>query len=469
MVVGDFAVELDTVVIGSGPGGYVAAIRAAQLGQKVAIIERDAIGGTCLNVGCIPSKALINAGHVYHNAKHGDFFGINASDISVDFKRTQQWKDEEVVGKLTGGVEMLLKKNKVQIIRGEAFFVDNRNLRVIHDDTAESYSFKHAIIATGSRPIQIPGFDFNDHVLDSTGALALTDIPSELVVIGGGYIGSELAGAFANFGTEITILEGSPQIIPTFEKDMVSLVENEFKHKNVDVITNAMAKKSVVNGDHVIVEYEVGGKLHSIEADYCLVTVGRRPNTDDMGLEQAGVRLTDRGLIEVDKQGRTNVENIFAIGDAVPGAALAHKASYEAKVAAQAISGDEASVVDYVAMPAVCFTDPELASVGHTQSSAKEAGLDVKVSKFPFGANGRALSLNATNGFVRLVTTKEDNILVGAQVAGPNASDVIAELTLAVESGMNADDIALTIHSHPSLSEVTMDAAELALGLPIHI
>ena len=469
MVVGDFAVELDTVVIGSGPGGYVAAIRAAQLGQKVAIIEREFIGGTCLNVGCIPSKALINAGHVYHNAKHGDFFGVNAQDISVDFKRTQQWKDEEVVGKLTGGVGMLLKKNKVEIIRGEAFFVDDHHLRVIHEDSAESYSFNNAIVATGSRPIEIPGFKYSERVIDSTGALALTEIPKELVVIGGGYIGSELAGAFANFGTKITILEGSHQIIPTFEKDMVKLVEKSFKKKNVDIITNAMAKESVVEGDRVKVTYEVGGKTHTVEADYCLVTVGRRPNTDDMGLEQAGVKIGERGLLHVDNQGRTNVKNIFAIGDIVPGAALAHKASYEAKVAAAAISGDASQVVDYVAMPAVCFTDPELASVGHTQESAKEAGLDVKVSKFPFGANGRALSLNATEGFVRLITTKEDNVLVGAQVAGANASDVISELTLAIESGMNAEDISLTIHSYPSLAEVTMDAAELALDMPIHI
>ncbi|AXY25210.1 dihydrolipoyl dehydrogenase [Suicoccus acidiformans] len=469
MVVGDFAIELDTVVIGSGPGGYVAAIRAAQLGQKVAIIEREFIGGTCLNVGCIPSKALINAGHVYHDAKHGDFFGVNTKDISVDFKRTQQWKDEEVVGKLTGGVEMLLKKNKVEIIRGEAFFVDDHTLRVITEDAAQTYSFNNAIVATGSRPIEIPGFKFGERVLDSTGILALTDIPEDLVVIGGGYIGSELAGAYANFGTNITILEGSPQIIPTFEKDMVRLVEDEFKNKGVEIITNAMAKEAKVNGNRVEVTYEVGGKTHTVEADYCLVTVGRRPNTDEMGLEQAGVRIGDRGLITVDDQCRTNVSNIYAIGDAVAGAALAHKASYEAKVAAAAISGDESMVVDYVAMPAVCFTDPELASVGHTRDSAKEAGLDVNVSKFPLAANGRALSLNATEGFVRLVTTKEDNIIVGAQVAGANASDVIAELTLAVESGMNAEDIALTIHSHPSLAETVMDAAELALGMPIHI
>ena len=469
MVVGDFTVELDTVVIGSGPGGYVAAIRASQLGQKVAIIERDAIGGTCLNVGCIPSKALINAGHVYHNAKYGDFFGIHTEDIRVDFKRTQQWKDQEVVGKLTSGISMLLKKNQVEVLSGEAFFVDDHTLRVIHEDSAETYSFKHAIVATGSRPIEIPGFKYSERVLDSTGALALTEIPKDMIVIGGGYIGSELAGAFVNFGTKITILEGADQIIPNFEKDMVKLVEEEFQQKGVQIVTNAMAKEAVMNGERVSVRYEVGGNTHTVEADYCLVTVGRKPNTDEMGLEQAGVQLSERGLIQVDQQGRTNISNIFAIGDVVPGPALAHKASYEAKIAAEAISGNQAAVVDYVALPAVCFTDPELASVGHTLASAKEAGIDVKASKFPFVANGRALSLNAVTGFVRLITTKEDNIIVGAQVAGSNASDVVAELTLAIESGMNAEDIALTIHSHPSLAEVTMDASELALGMPIHI
>ncbi|UUX34280.1 dihydrolipoyl dehydrogenase [Fundicoccus culcitae] len=469
MVVGDFAIELDTVVIGSGPGGYVAAIRAAQLGQKVTIIEKADIGGTCLNVGCIPSKALINAGHVYHNALHGDFFGINAKEITVDFTRTQEWKQNEVVDKLTGGVEMLLKKNKVEILQGEAFFVDANTLRVIHGESAQTYEFKNAIVATGSRPIEIKGFKFGERIIDSTGALALPAIPKEMVVIGGGYIGSELAGAYANFGTKITIIEGTGQIIPTFEKDMVRLVEQDFKkNKGVDIVTNAFAKSAEVNGDRVVVTYETNGETKTVEADYCLVTVGRRPNTDNLGLELAGVTVGERGLIDVDKQGRTNVKNIFAIGDAVPGAALAHKASYEGKVAAEVISG-EPSEVDYIAMPAVCFTDPELASVGHTEKSAKEAGLDVKASKFPLAGNGRALSLNATTGFVRLVTTKEDNVIVGAQVAGPNASDVIAELTLAVESGMNAEDIALTIHSHPSLAEAVMDASELALGKPIHI
>ncbi|MBG9982166.1 dihydrolipoyl dehydrogenase [Aerococcaceae bacterium DSM 111020] len=468
MVVGDFAIELDTVVVGSGPGGYVAAIRAAQLGQKVAIIERDYIGGACLNVGCIPSKALINAGHTYHNAKHGSFFGVETQDIKVNWDRTQEWKDQEVVARLTSGVEMLLKKNKVEIIEGEAFFQDEHHLRVITEDGAQSYSFNNAIVATGSRPIEIPGFPFGERILDSTGALAIKEIPKELVVIGGGYIGSELAGVFANYGTKITILEGADQIIPTFEKDMVKLVENDFKSKDVEIVTNAMAKNATVDGDRVTVEYEAGGETKTVEADYVLVTVGRRPNTDELGLDVAGVKMSDRGLVEVDKQGRTNIPSIYAIGDIVPGAALAHKASYEGKVAAAAIAG-QADEVDYVGMPAVCFTDPELASVGHTKASAKEAGLDVKVSKFPLGGNGRAISLDQTEGFVRLLTTKEGNIIVGGQIAGPNASELIGEITLAVESGMNAEDIALTIHSHPSVAEAIMDTAELALGMPIHI
>ena len=468
MVVGDFAVELDTVVIGAGPGGYVAAIRAAQMGQKVAIIEREYIGGVCLNVGCIPSKALINAGHKFHEAKHGDVFGISTENVTLDFAKTQEWKNNGVVNKLTSGVKMLLKKNKVEIIEGEAFFVDENTLRVMTEESAQTYSFNNAIVATGSRPIEIKGFKFGNRVIDSTGGLNLTEVPKKLIIVGGGVIGSELGSAYANLGAEVTILEGSPQILPTFEKDMVKLVEKDFKEKGITVVTKAMAKEAVDNGDSVTVKYEADGKEVSIDADYVMVNVGRRPNTDDLGLDILGVELTDRGLVKVDNQGRTNVKSIWAIGDITPGAALAHKASYEAKIAAEAISG-KAVAIDYVAMPAVAFTDPELATVGYTEKEAKEAGLDVKAYKFPLGGNGRAISLNKTEGFVRLVTTKADNVIVGAQVAGVSASDIIAELGLAIESGMNAEDIALTIHSHPSLAEVVMDTAELALGLPIHM
>ncbi|HBI1825077.1 TPA: dihydrolipoyl dehydrogenase [Enterococcus faecalis] len=468
MVVGDFAIELDTVVIGAGPGGYVAAIRAAEMGQKVAIIEREYIGGVCLNVGCIPSKALIAAGHHYQEAQDSSTFGVTAKGVELDFEKTQDWKDNTVVKSLTGGVGMLLKKHKVEIIEGEAFFVDENTLRVIHPDSAQTYSFNNAIVATGSRPIEIPGFKFGGRVLDSTGGLNLKEVPKKFVIIGGGVIGAELGGAYANLGSEVTILEGSPSILPTYEKDMVKVVTDDFKKKNVTIVTSAMAKEAVDNGDSVTVKYEVNGKEESVEADYVMVTVGRRPNTDDLGLEQAGVEIGERGLIPVDNQGRTNVKNIFAIGDIVPGAALAHKASYEAKIAAEAISGKKVAV-DYKAMPAVAFTDPELASVGMTVAEAKELGIEAKGYKFPFAGNGRAISLDKTEGFMRLVTTVEDNVIIGAQIAGVGASDMISELALAIESGMNAEDIALTIHPHPSLGEITMDTAELALGLPIHI
>lgn len=467
MVVGDFALELDTVVIGSGPGGYVAAIRAAQMGQKVAIIEREYIGGVCLNVGCIPSKALIAAGHHYQEALNSQMFGVTASDVSLDFTQTQEWKDNGVVNKLTSGISFLLKKNKVEIIEGEAFFVDDKTLRVINEDSAQTYEFKNAIVATGSRPIEIPGFKFKGRVIDSTGGLNLKEVPKKLVIIGGGVIGTELGGAYANLGSEVTILEGSAQILPTYEKDMVKIVEDDFKKKGVTIVTKAMAKEAVDNGEDVTVTYEVNGKQETVTADYVMVTVGRRPNTDDMGLELAGVTIGERGLVPVDKQGRTNVSNIYAIGDIVAGAALAHKASYEAKVAAEAISGKKVEV-DYKAMPAVAFTDPELASVGLTIAEAKEQGIEAKAVKFPFAGNGRALSLGKTEGFIRLVTTVEDHVIIGAQIAGIGASDMISELALAIESGMNAEDIALTIHPHPSLGEIVMDAAELALGLPIH-
>lgn len=468
MVVGDFAIELDTVVIGSGPGGYVAAIRAAQMGQKVAIVERKLIGGTCLNVGCIPSKALISAGHKYQESLDSKAFGITTENVTLDFAKTQEWKQTQVVDRLTGGIEMLLKKNKVEILRGEAFFNDEHTLRVMGEDSAQTYSFNNAIIATGSRPVEIPGFKFSERVLDSTGALALTEVPKKMVIVGGGYIGSELAGVYANLGAEITILEGLPAILNGFDKDMVKLVEKNFKKHGVNIVTKAMAKEAITTDNGVTVKYEVNGKEESIDVDYVLVTVGRRPNTDELGLEQVGVNVSDRGLIEVDNQGRTNIKSVFAIGDVVPGAALAHKASYEAKIAAEAISGKKVAV-DYRALPAVAFTDPEIASVGLTESEAKDKGMQVKASKFPLAGNGRALSLDAAEGFVRLITTKEDNVIVGAQVAGINASDVIAELGLAVESGMNAEDIALTIHGHPSLGETVMDAAEAALGMPIHM
>ncbi|WAA13240.1 dihydrolipoyl dehydrogenase [Fervidibacillus halotolerans] len=467
MVVGDFPIETDTIVIGAGPGGYVAAIRAAQLGQKVTVVEKGELGGVCLNVGCIPSKALINAAHKYENAKHSDEIGITAENVTVDFSKVQAWK-QSVVKKLTGGVAGLLKGNKVEVVKGEAYFVDANTIRVMDEKSAQTYTFKNIIIATGSRPIELPTFKFSKRVLDSTGALNLPEIPKKLIVIGGGYIGSELGTAYANFGTEVTILEGADDILSGFEKQMTALVKKSLKKKGAKIVTKAMAKGVEEKEDGVVVTYEVNGKEEKVEADYVLVTVGRRPNTDEIGLEQVGVELTERGLIKVDKQCRTNIPNIYAIGDVVEGPPLAHKASYEGKIAAEAISGLP-SEVDYLAIPAVCFTDPELATVGYTEEQAKAEGIEVTVGKFPFAANGRSLALNNSDGFLKLITRKEDGLVIGGQIAGPGASDMIAEIGLAIEAGVTAEDIAMTIHAHPTLGEITMEAAEVALGSPIHI
>ncbi|KIY21877.1 dihydrolipoyl dehydrogenase [Mesobacillus subterraneus] len=467
MVVGDFPIETDTLVIGAGPGGYVAAIRAAQLGQKVTIVEKAILGGVCLNVGCIPSKALISAGHRFENAKHSEDMGVIAENVTLDFSKVQEFK-AGVVKKLTGGVEGLLEGNKIDIVRGEAYFVDANTIRVMDENSAQTYTFKNAIIATGSRPIEIPAFKFSKRVLDSTGALNLQELPESIVVIGGGYIGTELGGAYASFGTKVTILEGADEILNGFEKQMSSLVKKNLKKKGADIITKALAKGVEETETGVTVSYEVKGEEQKVQADYVFVMVGRKPNTDELGLEQVGIEMTDRGVIKIDKQCRTNVSNIYAIGDIVEGPPLAHKASYEGKIAAEAIAGHP-SEIDYLAIPAVVFSDPELASVGYSEKEAKDAGIEVNASKFPFAANGRALSLNQTDGFLKLITRKEDDIVVGAQIAGPNASDMIAELGLAIEAGMTAEDLAMTIHAHPTLGEITMEAAEVALGNPIHI
>lgn len=460
--------KTDTVVIGAGPGGYVAAIRAAQLGQKVTVIEAEYIGGVCLNVGCIPSKALITAGHRYQEAQHSDFLGLSVKEAQLDFTKTQQWKDQKVVKTLTSGVGMLLKKNGADVIIGRAQFTGPQNLTVTTKKGEEKLQFKHAIIATGSRPIEIPGFKFGGRIVDSTGGLNLKEIPQKLIIIGSGIVGSELGGAYRNLGSEVTIIEGAENIVSNFESDIQQMVAKTFKQNGVEIFTNAKAKKATETSNGVVVEFEANGKTQTLEADYVMVTVGRRPNTENLGLEKAGVKLAYRGLIQVDEQYRTTQKNIFAIGDIVPGLALAHKASYEAKVAAEVIAGKNVAK-DYRAIPAICFTDPEVATVGYTLAEAKAEGIKAKTASFPMKANGRALSLNATEGFVRIVFEAETELVLGAQIVGVNASDLVAEIALAIESYLTLEDISLTIHGHPTLSEMVMDACEVGVGLPIHM
>jgi dihydrolipoamide dehydrogenase len=467
MVVGDASIDIDLLVIGAGPGGYVAAIRAAQLGQNVIIADKAYWGGVCLNVGCIPSKALINAAHRYEQAKNGAEFGISAGDVRVDFGRVQSYR-ASVVNRMTSGVESLLKANKVQLFRGEAMFINETEVRLFNEQESPRYRFKNCIVATGSRPIELKAFPFGGRILSSTEALTLPEIPGSLVVIGGGYIGIELGQMYAKFGAKVTILEGADTILPGFDKDMSQLVAKHLKKSGAEIVTGATAKSAEQTDRDITVTYEAGGEQKQVTADYLLVTVGRRPNTDgDLGLDMIGVKMNERGLVEVDDQCRTNLPHIYAIGDIVPGPALAHKASYEAKVAAEAIAGLP-SKVDYRCIPAVAFSDPECASVGYTESEAKAKGLSVKTSKFPFSANGRAVTLGGTDGFMKLVFEQDSGVLVGAQIAGVEASTMIAELGLAIEMGATLEDIALTIHAHPTLGEIAMDTAEQALGHPIH-
>lgn len=468
----------DTVIIGAGPGGYVAAIRASELGQKVTLVEKsDTVGGVCLNVGCVPSKALIQAGHRLEAANNGDPYGITTKPATIDFKKTQDWKQHKVVDRMTGGVNMLLKKHHVDVVNGEAVFLSDTQLRVMptgekqfmSTDTGQTFEYNNLIIASGSHPIEIPGFKFEGRVIDSTGGLGLPEIPKEFVVIGGGYVGTELAGAYASLGSHVTIIEGTKSILPNFEKDMVAVVLKNLKKKGVDVITNAMAKSSSQDDKSVSVTYSVDGKESTIKADYCMVTVGRRANTDNLGLEYTKVKLDDHGLVQVDNQGQTDSEHIFAVGDIVAGPALAHKAFFEGKTAAGAIAGKKVAN-DYVSVPAVCFADPELATVGMTAAEAKDKGIAVKTAKFPFAGNARAVSLDQPEGFVRFVYTDDDNQnIVGSQVVGPEASTMAGELSLIVNGGMNIEDVALTIHPHPTLNEPIQEAADIALGYPTHL
>lgn len=467
MVVGDASLDIDTLVIGAGPGGYVAAIRAAQLGQNVLIVDKEYVGGVCLNVGCIPSKALISASHQYESISHASAFGIEVGEAKVDFTKVQEFK-AGIVKKLTGGVASLLKANKVQYFQGEVMFINENEARVFNDQEAPRYRFKNCIIATGSRPIELKAFPYGGRIVSSTGALSLPEIPKSLVVIGGGYIGIELGQMYSKFGTKVTVIEGSDAILPGFDKDMSSIVAKKLKSTNVDIITGAQAKGAEQTDKDVTVTYTVGDKEEKVTADYLLVTVGRRPNTDgELGLDLINVKLSDRGLVEVDEQCRTNIPHIYAIGDIIAGPALAHKAMYEGRVAAEAISG-QSSVIDYKCVPAVCFSDPECASVGLSEKEAKDKGHNVKVGKFPFAINGRAMSLNANEGFVKLVSDADSGLVLGAQIIGLEASNMIAELALAIEMGATLEDIALTIHAHPTLGEIVLDAAEVALGHPIH-
>ncbi|WCM62950.1 dihydrolipoyl dehydrogenase [Paenibacillus polymyxa] len=448
---------VETLVIGSGPGGYVAALRSSQLGMKTAIVERSQLGGVCTHVGCIPSKALIAEAHRYEILRQ-----VNQADAAVSFVNAQAFK-QGIVNKQAGGVVFLMKTAGVSILEGEASLVDGHTAIINQNGAEQTISFKYAILATGSRPIELKAFPFGGRILSSTEALSLPAVPTSLVVIGGGYIGVELGQMYAKFGTKVTILEGGERVLPGFETDLVAPVVKQLKTDGVSIVTGAIAEKVVQNTDTITLHYSKDQEQHHVTAEFVLVTVGRKPNTDGrLGLEHIGLPLTSRGLIETDEQCRTAIPHIFAIGDITEGPALAHKASYEAKIAAEVIAG-QAAKVDYKAMPLVVFSEPELASVGLSETEAKEKALPIVIGRASFAINGRALALRAAEGYIKIVAKQGSGIVLGAQIVGVEASTLISELALAIEMGATVEDLALTIHPHPTLGEVIMEAAENAV------
>lgn len=464
--------NFDVVVIGAGPGGYVAAIRSAQLGFKTAVVEREFLGGVCLNVGCIPSKAMITATHLLHKAQHNfKEMGLNIKGgIDVDMKQLVKWK-QSVSDKMSGGVNQLLKGYGVTIIKGEAEFKNSKEISIKSSTGNDTVQAKYFIVATGSRPIEIPGFKFDEKdICSSTGALAFDAIPKRVAVIGGGYIGLEISSYLRKLGSEVTVIEAQTALLAgVVDPDCAQVVERKLKKAGVNVLYGAKAKgqKKVKDGYEVTVD--INGKDEVVKADKILVTVGRRPNGDQANLKAAGIAVDERGFVKVDAQRRTNVQNIFAIGDICGQPMLAHKASHEGVLVAEVISGQN-RVYDAKTVPAVVFTDPEIASAGMTEAEAKAKGFnDLMIAKFPFAANGRAVSMMETEGFVKMIADKKTHVLLGVHIVGPEASNLISEAVLAIEMGARIEDLALSIHPHPTLGETMMECAEAVLGHAIHI
>ncbi len=458
--------DYQAVVIGAGPGGYPAGIRLAQLGIKTLVIEREYWGGVCLNVGCIPSKALITAGKKYKEVQNLDILGITVPGTpTLDMGKLQAWKGS-VVSKLTGGVSTLLKANGADMLFGNAHIPRPGVVEVETADGKVVVNAEHIVIATGSRPIEIPGFSYaDDRVMDSTKALDLDHVPEDLVVIGGGYIGLELGTMLSKVGSNVTVVEMQDNVLPGFDMDCVRLIKRRLKKNGIKVLTNAKALGWDEGDDKAVVRIETKSGVQEIPADRILVTVGRFPNSEpfkDLGLEMEGRH------IKIDRQQKTSLPGIYAIGDVATGVMLAHKATHEGEVVAEVIAGHK-TFNDARTVPAVVFTDPEIATAGLQEHEAKAAGYELKVGKFPWAANGRALTTLQTDGFVKVVLDATDDRVLGVTIIGPHASDLISEATLAVEMDAEALDIGLAIHPHPTLGEAVMEASKAALGEAVHI
>jgi dihydrolipoamide dehydrogenase len=458
------------LVIGAGTGGYPCAIRLGQLGVDVMLVEKAQAGGVCLNVGCIPSKALISATKLAHKAVHAKGMGITFGAPTVDMKQMQVWKSG-IVKKLTGGVQTLVKANGGEYRQATAEILAPGRVRLTYADgrPEDIVECKHIVVATGSLPIEIPGFKIDQRrIVDSTGALEIDYVPKEMIVIGGGYIGLELGQTFARLGTKLTVVEGLDRILATMDKDLGDPVAKQIKADGGEILTGTKALGWREEGGRAIVKVETAGQVREIPADVVLVSVGRRPITAGLGLEKIGVKIDAKGFIVVDERMQTNIPGIYAAGDVVGQPMLAHKASHEGELIAEIIAGKK-RVNDVRTIPAVVFTDPEIATAGMSRSEAEAKGHKVSEGKFPFAVSGRAMAIDEMKGFVRVIADADDERVLGVQIVGPEASDLISEAALAIEMGAYVPDIALTIHPHPTLGEAVMEAAKHAIGEAIHI
>jgi len=463
----------DVVVIGGGPGGYVCAIRAAQLGLKTACVEkRGRLGGTCLNVGCIPSKALLHASEKYEEARHGmEGIGIKSGKVELDLAAMLGHKDK-IVGDLTKGIEFLLKKNKIAYLKGAGTIAGPGAVKVSGaDGEVQDIAAKHIVIATGSDHMNLPGVEIDEkRIVSSTGALELERVPDHLVVIGGGYIGLEMGSVWLRLGAKVTVVEFLDRIVPGMDGEVGKAFQRTLKKQGMvfklsTKVTGATAK---ADGVALTIEPAQGGDAQELEADVVLVAIGRRPYTEGLGLKEIGIETDKAGRIAIDAHFRTNVEGIYAIGDAVAGPMLAHKAEEEGVALAETLAG-QAGHVNYDTVPGIVYTWPEVAAVGKTEEQLKEAGVDYKVGKFPFTANSRARANLATDGFVKILADAKTDRILGAHIIGPDAGNLIHEVVVTMEFSGSAEDLARSFHGHPTLNEAVKEAALAVDGRPIHM
>ena len=457
--------EYDVAVLGSGPGGYTAAFRAADLGKKVILIERySTIGGVCLNVGCIPSKALLHTAKVITDAEDTASHGVSFNQPNIDLDQLRNWKANKVVKKLTAGLAQMAKQREVKIIEGEGKFISPNQINVnLNDGTEKIIEFKSAIIAAGSQSSKIPNMPDDERIMDSTGALELKDIPKKLLIIGGGIIGLEMGTVYDALGSNVSVVELSDGLIQGCDRDIVKPLQRRMENRFENIWLNTKVEKMEAKKDGVIVHFEGSDVPKKAAFDRVLVAVGRKPNGHKIDAEKAGVQVDDHGFISVDKQMRTNVNHIYAIGDIVGQPMLAHKATHEGKIAAEVIAGEK---VEFQAMtiPSVAYTDPEIAWAGVTEDEAKANNIAIEKAVFPWAASGRAISTNRTEGMTKLIFNKKTNRIIGASIVGTNAGELIAETVLSIEMGADANDIGLSIHPHPTLSESVAMAAEIKEG-----